>query len=142
MDKPERVYVADSITVEWRPGYCIHCEDCYHSLPQVFNMEARPWVNINGASADAIARQVNACPSAALSLGPVRLVGNTLRLTMDEFCKVKDIMEGYPVEALTFTSDMERCKAVCAIFGIHPSVMLGKTWVLKVVRDLGKMGEE
>lgn len=141
MDNPERVYVADGITVEWRPSLCIHCEDCWRGLPQVFNMNARPWVNIDGAPAAAIEEQVNKCPSAALALGPVRLVGNVLRLTTDEFCKVKDIMDGCSIEALSFTSDLERCKAVCAVVGIHPSVMLRKTWVLRVVPDLFKLDD-
>jgi uncharacterized Fe-S cluster protein YjdI len=66
---PTRVYKTSEVTVEWRPELCIHCQACITSLPQVFDMTKRPWVNINGASAEEIRRQVGACPSQALSLG-------------------------------------------------------------------------
>ncbi len=66
--KPTRTYSSDQITVEWRPEKCIHCGDCIRGLPEVFNLDARPWVNLQGASAQAIAEQVEKCPSGALSL--------------------------------------------------------------------------
>jgi len=37
-------------------------------LPNVFNPEARPWVNINGATSEEIENQVKQCPSAALAV--------------------------------------------------------------------------
>jgi putative redox protein len=69
MSPPTRVYKTDEVTVEWRPELCIHCQACITGLPEVFDMAKRPWVNISGASADKIRRQVGECPSKALSLG-------------------------------------------------------------------------
>lgn len=69
MTKPTRIYANDEITVEWYPERCIHCQECVRGLPTVFNIDARPWVNINGASANEIRQQVLACPSKALNLG-------------------------------------------------------------------------
>jgi uncharacterized Fe-S cluster protein YjdI len=71
MSKPEREYSNDEITVEWRPSLCIHCGDCHRGLPAVFNPEARPWVNLAGASTAEIVKQVEQCPSEALKVVPV-----------------------------------------------------------------------
>lgn len=68
-NKPTRVYSNEDVTVEWRPELCIHCQTCITDLPQVFNLNARPWVNINGAAPNRIKAQVAMCPSGALSLG-------------------------------------------------------------------------
>jgi CDGSH-type Zn-finger protein len=39
---------------------------CVRRLPQVFKPEARPWVAVDGADADAIAATVETCPTGAL----------------------------------------------------------------------------
>jgi uncharacterized Fe-S cluster protein YjdI len=68
MNPPTRVYSSGEISVEWRAELCIHCENCFRGLPQVFDPTKRPWVNINGASSEEIKRQVGDCPSGALSI--------------------------------------------------------------------------
>jgi uncharacterized Fe-S cluster protein YjdI len=68
MSQPTRVYSNGEISVEWRAELCIHCENCFRGLPQVFDPTKRPWVNINGASSEEIKRQVGDCPSGALSI--------------------------------------------------------------------------
>lgn len=62
-----RDYTGDTITVHWRPSLCVHCRVCVTGLPEVFNLDARPWVNIKGAPEPRIIKQVAQCPSAALS---------------------------------------------------------------------------
>ncbi|MDH3734753.1 MAG: CDGSH iron-sulfur domain-containing protein, partial [Gemmatimonadota bacterium] len=42
-------------------------ERCVHGLPGVFDAQGRPWVNPDGASADAIVVAVSACPTGALT---------------------------------------------------------------------------
>lgn len=69
--KPTRTYVHEDLIVEWRPELCIHCQLCITELPMVFNLDARPWVNLKGAFKDQIIEQVKACPSQALSLGTI-----------------------------------------------------------------------
>ncbi len=62
-----RVYKKEDICVEWRPELCTHCEACVNGLPQVFDVDKRPWVNVEGASKEEIINQVEQCPSGALS---------------------------------------------------------------------------
>lgn len=64
----ERLYTKGTLQVKWNSDLCTHCEACYTGLPQVFNPEARPWVNLDGATPDEIINQVKKCPSGALSL--------------------------------------------------------------------------
>lgn len=64
----ERIYSAPGIKVRWQSDLCSHCEACWRGLPQVFNPEHRPWVNIDGATAEKIRQQVDQCPTGALSV--------------------------------------------------------------------------
>ncbi len=63
----ERSYRADKITVHWNSELCIHTAVCLNALPQVFNVEAKPWIAIEDASADEIAHAVEKCPTGALT---------------------------------------------------------------------------
>lgn len=67
--EPTRVYEKPDVRVEWRPELCVHCGICIQELPEVFNLDSRPWVDIEGATAERIVQQVERCPSGALSLG-------------------------------------------------------------------------
>jgi len=60
-------YTKDNLTVIWEASKCIHSSKCWKELPSVFDPKARPWVNMEGASTEAIAEQVSKCPSGALS---------------------------------------------------------------------------
>ena len=60
-------YEGDGIEVHWGPKLCIHVSNCVRALPQVFNPNARPWVNADAASADDIAAAIESCPTGALS---------------------------------------------------------------------------
>jgi uncharacterized Fe-S cluster protein YjdI len=60
-------YSNGEITVVWKPALCAHSTKCFQGLPAVFDPRERPWVRITAASTDAIVRQVDACPSGALS---------------------------------------------------------------------------
>lgn len=63
----DRDYENDELIVHWRPSLCEHCEHCVNNLPEVFDIKARPWVNIHGASKQRIIETVNLCPPGALS---------------------------------------------------------------------------
>ncbi len=52
--------------MQWEPRLCIHMRNCVRGLPQVFDAEARPWVRVDAADADAIAAAVESCPTGAL----------------------------------------------------------------------------
>lgn len=60
-------YSNGEITIVWKPDLCFHSRNCVNGLPQVFDNKARPWINAEGAGSLAIIRQVNKCPSGALS---------------------------------------------------------------------------
>lgn len=66
-DNNQREYTNGEITVVWQPDVCIHSTLCWKGLVSVFNPRQRPWVNLEGASTEAIVEQVKKCPSGALS---------------------------------------------------------------------------
>lgn len=63
----QRDYRGDGITVHWDSDRCISSHLCVLGAPSVFDHDARPWVDVFGASADEIARVIDTCPSGALS---------------------------------------------------------------------------
>ena len=63
---PSRAYTGERIEVQWEPRLCIHVRHCVRELPQVFDAEARPWIRVDEADADAVAATVAACPTGAL----------------------------------------------------------------------------
>ena len=62
-----RDYEGAGITVHWDSERCMHSERCVRGAPAVFDHDARPWVHVDGASADEIAAVIDRCPSGALS---------------------------------------------------------------------------
>ena len=67
MEDKEKSFSNNEITVYWKPSLCIHSAICLHGLPNVFNLNAKPWINIYGAPNIDIINVVNKCPSGALS---------------------------------------------------------------------------
>ena len=65
MSKKE--YKKGNLTVVWKKDICVHAANCVKGLPDVFDSKARPWINMDGADAEAIKKQVDQCPSGALS---------------------------------------------------------------------------
>jgi uncharacterized Fe-S cluster protein YjdI len=62
-----REYSNDKIVVCWNPDKCMHAGECMRGLPQVFNRESHPWLNIKGADSEEIMKVIDRCPSGALS---------------------------------------------------------------------------
>ena len=67
MSESEKIYTNGEMTVIWKPGVCLHSAKCVQGLGEVFNVSARPWINMDGAGTDRIVKQVDQCPSGALS---------------------------------------------------------------------------
>ncbi|MCA6073606.1 (4Fe-4S)-binding protein [Fulvivirga sedimenti] len=67
MKEITKKYSEGDLTVIWQPHKCIHSEKCMRGLPSVFQPDNKPWINPAGASADAVRKQIDKCPSGALS---------------------------------------------------------------------------
>lgn len=63
---PTRSYEADGIIVHWDAERCVHSAVCLRSLPGVFDLDQRPWVDLEAATPDEVAALIETCPSGAL----------------------------------------------------------------------------
>ncbi len=61
-----QTYQSDEITVTFDPTVCTHAARCVRGLPAVFDVSRKRWIDPTAASADAVAAQVERCPSGAL----------------------------------------------------------------------------
>jgi uncharacterized Fe-S cluster protein YjdI len=61
-----REYPGEGIRVQWFAERCIHSAECIRAQPLVFDPQRRPWIDLGGAEADAVARAVERCPTGAL----------------------------------------------------------------------------
>lgn len=61
-----REYGGEGIRVQWYAERCIHTGACIRALPGVFDPGRRPWIELEGAEADAVAEAVLRCPTGAL----------------------------------------------------------------------------
>jgi len=59
-------YRNQDIVVHWEPERCSHSGICLKRLPSVFDLDQRPWVNIEAASPEDIIKVIDECPSGAL----------------------------------------------------------------------------
>ncbi|OMP31072.1 MULTISPECIES: (4Fe-4S)-binding protein [Mangrovimonas] len=55
------------ITVSFDPCQCINSERCAKELSSVFRHSVIPWVDLDGAPSEKIIKQIEKCPSGALS---------------------------------------------------------------------------
>ena len=70
MDNIIKKYTNGAITIIWQPSLCIHSTICWKGatgLSSVFNPREKPWIKPEGADTETIRRQVEKCPSGALS---------------------------------------------------------------------------
>lgn len=63
-----REYTAPGIIVTWEASRWggQHAAECIRGLPQVFDKDARPWINAAGADVDEVVTVIDRCPSYAL----------------------------------------------------------------------------
>lgn len=60
-------YEGKRVTIHDNRALCAHVEYCVRELPAVFDRAKRPWIDPDGASAEAIIALCRKCPSGALS---------------------------------------------------------------------------
>jgi uncharacterized Fe-S cluster protein YjdI len=58
-------YTAPGVRVFYDRGRCLHFAECVCGLPQVFDVQKRPWIQPENASAEQVAEVVLRCPSGA-----------------------------------------------------------------------------
>jgi len=67
METITNVFSNDDITVTFEPCVCIHAEKCARELSDVFRTTIIPWINLDGTETKRIIKQINKCPSGALT---------------------------------------------------------------------------
>jgi len=67
METLPNVYSNNDITVTYKPCVCIHAEKCAKELSEVFRTSVIPWINLDGTETKRIIKQINRCPSGALT---------------------------------------------------------------------------
>ncbi len=65
---PVDIYRGKRIAIHDNRAICAHAGVCTENLPHVFRLEQEPWVDADGADAEAIIELVKRCPSGALSV--------------------------------------------------------------------------
>ena len=63
----QKEYSNGEVTIVWKQELCTHSANCVKGLPTVFKPKERPWIDENAATTDEIIKQVQKCPSFALS---------------------------------------------------------------------------
>jgi uncharacterized Fe-S cluster protein YjdI len=61
-----QVYQTDQVRVTFDPNVCVHSGVCLRTLPTVFDVRVKRWIQPDKASADAVMAAVAKCPSGAL----------------------------------------------------------------------------
>lgn len=63
----KKAYEGKDVTVYFDSEVCIHSGHCVKSLPSVFDVKKRPWIEADGAEAEEVMPVIDGCPSGALS---------------------------------------------------------------------------
>lgn len=65
-------YSSNTITVTWDSEVCIHSSVCVNNLGTVFNLDKKPWIDIDAEDAEKIKAVIGKCPSGALTFEMAR----------------------------------------------------------------------
>lgn len=60
-------YRKENFAILWEPKKCIHAAICVKELPQVYDPKGKPWIKQENATINELKKQINMCPSGALS---------------------------------------------------------------------------
>ncbi len=95
MENIIKTYETDEISVTWKPSLCSHSTKCWKGLIEVFNPRVKPWIDLSKADAETIMKQIDLCPSAALSYVQKNKVSQTQTETSEE--TIVEIVPNGPV---------------------------------------------
>src|ERR671919_3190464 len=60
-------YTGKNIIIHDNRRICSHAGECVNNLSSVFRLDAKPWIDPDGASVEEIIQTIRKCPSGALS---------------------------------------------------------------------------
>ncbi|MDR0988954.1 MAG: (4Fe-4S)-binding protein [Prevotellaceae bacterium] len=63
----KKEYAVENLTIVWQPRLCIHSGICVHTLPCVYRVGEKPWIQPEHATVEELMQQIDRCPSGALS---------------------------------------------------------------------------
>lgn len=66
MKDRRHTFATDAVEVTWSKARCIHAAECVRRLGRVFQPGERPWIQLEHAGADEVARTIERCPTGAL----------------------------------------------------------------------------
>ena len=61
-----KTYENDDLVVFWDSDKCFHSKVCVTGCPEVFDINKRPWINIDNADNKKVWQTIEKCPSGAL----------------------------------------------------------------------------
>jgi uncharacterized Fe-S cluster protein YjdI len=61
-----QTYEGRGFAVTFDPNVCIHSGNCVRGLLTVFDVTRKRWIDVEAAAPEAIAAQIDRCPSGAL----------------------------------------------------------------------------
>ena len=61
-----RAYTGERVTVYYDAHRCLHFAECIRGLPDVFDVQKRPWIQPDNAPSELVAEVIRRCPSGAL----------------------------------------------------------------------------
>lgn len=68
METKVRTYEGKNATVTWDQKRCIHFAACVRGIPDVFDPNAKPWIQPDASTPEALLATVRQCPTGALHL--------------------------------------------------------------------------
>lgn len=63
-----KTYTGPELDVTFDADVCTHSGNCVRGLPEVFDLDRKPWILPGEASADRVRAAVARCPSGALQI--------------------------------------------------------------------------
>ncbi|MCR5503128.1 MAG: GNAT family N-acetyltransferase [Lachnospiraceae bacterium] len=131
-----RLYENEDLTIFWDSDKCYHAKKCVTGSPGVFDIQKKPWININGAPNAEIWQTISKCPSGALSC----TYNHGIRILFDE--------EGCRSVAYDGEKEIGECDYVAGANGwsiVHTEVMpeyggrgIAKRLVYRLVEEAEK----
>ncbi|MFH1638975.1 MAG: (4Fe-4S)-binding protein [Chloroflexota bacterium] len=64
----KRSYKKGKLTVYWDSDKCVHAGICVGELPEVFDINRRPWINLDSADEEKIKGVIDRCPAGGIKL--------------------------------------------------------------------------